>query len=80
MVIPTLAEANQFLDEGERLNPGPWVEHSVYVARAAELIAAHLSGLDPIQAHIFGLLHDIGRSIYDLLPGVVENTFTARIL
>ena len=61
MPIPTLAEANQFLEEGERLNPGPWVQHSIQVARAAELIAAHLPGLDPAQARVFGLLHDIGR-------------------
>jgi len=59
--IPTLAEANQFLEESERLNSGPWVAHSMYAAQAAELIAAHLPGLDPARARIFGLLHDIGR-------------------
>ena len=61
MSIPTLAEAHQFLAEAEQLNPGPWVRHSTYVAQAAELIAAHLPGLDPARACIFGLLHDIGR-------------------
>ena len=61
MAIPTQAEANQFLAEAEQLNPGPWVRHSTCVAQAAELIAAHLPGMDPARAHIYGLLHDIGR-------------------
>ena len=61
MTIPTLAEANQFLAQAEQLNPGPWVRHSEYVARAAQLIAARLPELDPARAHILGLLHDIGR-------------------
>ena len=70
MAVPTLAEAQQILDEAGQLNPGPWVRHSQIVAQAAELIAARLPalrapagvlGLDPTKAHIFGLLHDIGR-------------------
>jgi hypothetical protein len=61
LAIPTLAEAKQFLAEAEQLNPGPWVQHSNYAARAAGLIAADLPGLDPARAYILGLLHDIGR-------------------
>jgi putative nucleotidyltransferase with HDIG domain len=57
----TLQYAQQLLAEAEQLNPGPWVQHSIYTAQAAERIAAHLPGVDPEQAHIFGLLHDIGR-------------------
>ena len=61
MAVPTLVEAHQFLAEAEQLNPGPWVRHSTYVAQAAERIAARLPGLDPENARVFGLLHDIGR-------------------
>ncbi len=43
------------------LNPGPWVAHSINVARAAELIAVRHPSLDPKRAYILGLLHDIGR-------------------
>lgn len=42
-------------------NPGPWVDHSRYVARACENIAAHCPHLDVDDAYIYGLLHDIGR-------------------
>ena len=42
-------------------NPGPWVAHSINVARAAELIAARHPALDAQRAYILGLLHDIGR-------------------
>lgn len=61
MAVPTLAEAQQFLDEAGQLNPGPWVRHSQFAAQAAELIAARLPALDAEKARIFGLLHDIGR-------------------
>lgn len=61
MAIPSLAQARLLLAEAERLNPGPWIAHSVNVARAAQLIAAHHPSLDPDRAYILGLLHDIGR-------------------
>lgn len=61
MQIPKLNETKDFLAEAEKLNPGPWVQHSIYVAKAAKAIAHH---------------HKIiGQSIYSVLPGVVENTF-----
>jgi hypothetical protein len=53
--------AEELLTEAGRLNPGPWVSHSVFVARAAETIARHHPRLDPRQAFILGYLHDIGR-------------------
>jgi uncharacterized glyoxalase superfamily protein PhnB len=59
--IPSLETAQALLAEAERLNPGPWVAHSVNVARAARLIAQRHSGLDADRAYILGLLHDIGR-------------------
>ncbi|SHJ77193.1 HDIG domain-containing protein [Hathewaya proteolytica DSM 3090] len=59
--VPTREEAMVFLKEAEKLNPGPWVEHSLYVAEAAKLIAERVEGLDSEVAYILGLLHDIGR-------------------
>lgn len=59
--LPSLDIAQAMLSEGERLNPGPWVQHSLHVAGAAQAIAQHFPGLDPQAAYILGLLHDIGR-------------------
>ena len=42
-------------------NPGPWGDHSRYVAQACEVIAYYCGGLDPNDAYCYGLLHDIGR-------------------
>jgi len=61
LTIPTLAQAEAFLSEAAALNPGPWVQHSRYVAQAAEALARHHPELDADAAHILGLLHDIGR-------------------
>ena len=61
MKLPTLKEARAILAEGEARNPGPWVAHSVVVARAAEAIATYHPDLDAYDAYIMGLLHDIGR-------------------
>ncbi len=63
MKIPNLEESQKLLSEAEKLNPGPWVQHSIYVAQAAEAIAKLHPGLDPIVAYILGLLHDIGRRV-----------------
>jgi hypothetical protein len=43
------------------MNPGPWVNHSRFVAEAAELIARADSRLDSKRAYVLGCLHDIGR-------------------
>ena len=61
MDIPTLIEAKTLLSEAEARNPGPWVQHSVNAAKAAEAIANHCEGLEPNKAFILGYLHDIGR-------------------
>lgn len=58
--IPTIEEAKLLLEEGERLNPGPWVQHSIYVGQAAELIAKNCSDIGPDAALAMGMLHDIG--------------------
>lgn len=49
------------LKEASESNPGPWVDHSRYVARACKIIASHCKDLSAEQAYLFGLLHDIGR-------------------
>lgn len=59
--IPTRAQADEFLNEAERMNPTPWASHARYVAMAAENIARATPHLDPEVAYILGAAHDIGR-------------------
>ncbi len=61
MKIPTRMETEAFIAEAQNINPGQWVEHSCYVARAAEAISQHHPTLDPETAFVVGYLHDIGR-------------------
>jgi hypothetical protein len=61
MKIPSIKQAETFVKEAQELNPGPWVQHSFFVGKAAEAIAARHSKLDPQTAFILGYLHDIGR-------------------
>ncbi|MBU3191842.1 HD domain-containing protein [Clostridium bowmanii] len=59
--VPTIEEATLILNEGSKLNPGPWIEHSLFVGKAAELIANEDKELDGNIALVLGMLHDIGR-------------------
>lgn len=59
--VPTVREAELMLKEAERLNPGPWVDHSLYTGKAAKLIAELHPELDANTALVLGKLHDIGR-------------------
>jgi len=59
--IPTLQEAEYLLSEAEKLNPGLWVQHSIFVAKAAKLISSFHPELDSDISYVFGLIHDIGR-------------------
>ena len=61
MNIPSFEQAEAFIKEAQRLNPGPWVQHSFFVGKAAESIAQHHPKLDTQTAFILGYLHDIGR-------------------
>ena len=61
MKIPTREDAERLLVDGDRRNPGPWVDHSRNVALAAQAIARQAAGMDEQKAYILGLLHDIGR-------------------
>jgi hypothetical protein len=61
MKIPTRQQAQAYLEDGKRRNPGPWVQHSIEVAKAAESIAGCHPQIETEPAYILGLLHDIGR-------------------
>ena len=58
---PNIEEAKLILAEGGKLNPVPWIEHSFYVGKAAELISKQDKELDGDTALALGMLHDIGR-------------------
>jgi putative nucleotidyltransferase with HDIG domain len=62
-LYPTVNEARAILAEAAVLNPGPWVQHSRYVAEAARAIARKDLRLDPDRAYVLGLLHDVGRRV-----------------
>ncbi len=61
MRIPSLQEAIRILEESEKMNPGPWGDHSRTVAQCAQKIAECCGDMDSEAAYILGLLHDIGR-------------------
>ncbi len=60
--------AHAELEKAEKSNPGPWTDHSKYAALACQNIAQKCPHLDPVQAYILGLMHDIGRHV-----GVTSN-------
>ena len=53
-------QASALLEWAGTQNPGPWTQHSLHVARAAEAIASRC-GMDAGRAWVLGALHDIGR-------------------
>lgn len=57
----TRAAAEKALEEAQAANPGPWVDHSRYVALACQNIASRCPHLDADEAYSYGTLHDIGR-------------------
>ena len=61
MKIPSIDQANIMLQEAKKLNPGPWVAHSLNTAEAARIFATRLPELNEENAYVLGLLHDIGR-------------------
>lgn len=60
-MFPDRETALKELELANTLNPGPWREHSINVAMAAECIASACENIDSEKAYICGLLHDIGR-------------------
>jgi hypothetical protein len=74
MVLPSLDESHALLAGAEQMNPGDWVSHSLFVARAAASIAAAVPGMNADTAYVLGILHDIGRregvmDMYHILTG-----------
>lgn len=66
MKILTITEAEKELRLAAQMNPGPWEQHSMSVARNARLIADKVNsfaagGMDCDKAYVMGLMHDIGR-------------------
>jgi hypothetical protein len=59
--VPSIEEAKIILEEGSKLNPGPWVDHSLNAGNAARLIAREDKELDENTALVLGMLHDVGR-------------------
>jgi len=57
--FPNINEAKSIIFWGYKNNPGPWLEHSKVVARAAKTIALKCN-LNGNKAYVLGLLHDIG--------------------
>lgn len=57
----TLHAAQNALSEASASNPGPWTDHSRYVAMACQNIAERCENLSADYAYLLGLLHDIGR-------------------
>ncbi|MDE7281970.1 MAG: HD domain-containing protein [Lachnospiraceae bacterium] len=57
----TPIEADKELKLAVQLNPGPWEQHSISVAKNAKLIAEKTSVMDSDKAYAMGLMHDIGR-------------------
>ena len=62
-MIPTIDETLLELKTAEKMNPGPWVKHSINVGIAAANIAERIPGMDAQKAYVVGLLHDIGRRV-----------------
>lgn len=60
-MLLTRSIAEKALAQAQQSNPGPWVNHSRYVALACQNIARWCPQLDEDDAYIYGLLHDIGR-------------------
>jgi hypothetical protein len=61
MKRPNVNEAHDLLNEAGRLNPGPWVNHSLVAADIARAVTERHPDLDPDNAYVLALLHAIGR-------------------
>ena len=62
MKLPNIKIVKNWLNEGYKRNPGPWVKHSELVANAAKIFAKEIYDLNFDPAYIMGLIHDIGRT------------------
>lgn len=74
-MYPNRKEALELLKEAEKLNPGPWGNHSRTAAHCAERISA-LCSMNSDKAYVLGLLHDIGRRFGKRHLGHVSDGYT----
>ena len=61
MKVPSVSDAEKFLKEAEKMNPGLWIAHNRTAGFCARAIAEKCDNLNPECAYVLGLLHDIGR-------------------
>lgn len=62
-MLPSLQEVEIELKAANKLNSGPWIEHSINAGKAAKFISEKIGHLDANKAYILGALHDIGRRV-----------------
>lgn len=62
-MFPSIETSKKELELAGKLNPGPWVKHSINAGIAARNIAEKIAGMDSEKAYVLGLLHDIGRRV-----------------
>jgi len=62
-MLPTKEISEYELSIAEKINPGPWIAHSLNTGIAARNIANKVKGLNSEKAYILGILHDIGRRV-----------------
>lgn len=60
-MFPNREIAEKELEIAGQLNKGPWIQHSINVGLAAQIIAEKCRNINPDKAYVLGLLHDIGR-------------------
>lgn len=70
-MILTKEKALEMLEQGEKLNPGRWIEHSKKVGEAAKRISKALN-LDYEKAEILGYIHDIGKKFGESVHHVIK--------
>ena len=63
MMLPNKIQAEEELHLAEKMNPGPWIKHSLNTGLAAHNIAKEIEGMDEEKAYVLGILHDIGRRV-----------------
>ena len=56
--IPSEKEAEELLEEVEKLNPGSWTAHCKTAGLCARKIAERCRGLDEDKAYVMGLLRN----------------------
>lgn len=59
--VPRIKKAYEYINEAKKMNPGAWIDHSIWTAKAAAIIASNTREMNSEKAYILGLLHDIGR-------------------